>query len=191
MERIAAASRETTPGKVVRPPPARRLLWPIVWAAVMAAGLAAVAVGLSMSARYETRLAELAHESATLQAEIARERQLIALLRDPATGIVALAGLEPARAGRARMIWNAQAGGLLVASGLPQAPAGKTYQLWAIAGKNPPAPAGVFDVDAKGTGRLRVPPLSGPGKVDVFAVTLEPAGGAPAPSGPVYLAGRS
>jgi anti-sigma-K factor RskA len=156
----------------------------------MAAGLAAVAVGLSVSARYETRLAELTHESATLQAEIARERRLIAVLRDPATEIVALAGLEPARTARARMIWNARGGGLLVAAGLPQVPAGKTYQLWAIAGEDPPVSAGVFGVDAGGTGSLRVPPLSGVGKVDVFAVTLEPEGGLPAPSGPMCLAGR-
>ena len=38
---------------------------------------------------------------------------------------------------------------------------------------------------------LRVPPLSGVGKVDVFAVTLEPAGGLSAPSGEMYLAGKS
>ena len=41
--------------------------------------------------------------------------------------------------------------------------------------------AGVFDVDARGAGSLRVPALGGIQKVDVFAVTLEPAGGLPAP----------
>ena len=89
------------------------------------------------------------------------------------------------------MMWNEHAGGLLVAAGLPSAPEGKAYQLWAIVGKNPPVSAGVFTVDTKGTGSLRVPPLSGVGKVDVFAVTLEPAGGLPAPSGQMYLAGKS
>jgi anti-sigma-K factor RskA len=49
----------------------------------------------------------------------------------------------------------------------------------------------VFEVDPAGTGSLRVSPLPGVGKVDVFAVTLEPAGGVAAPSGPMYLAGRS
>jgi len=52
-------------------------------------------------------------------------------------------------------------------------------------------PAGTFTVDAKGTGSLRVPVLAGVGKVAVFAVTLEPAGGLPAPSGQMYLAGKS
>jgi anti-sigma-K factor RskA len=89
------------------------------------------------------------------------------------------------------VIWNERGGGLLVAAGLPPAPAGKTYQLWAIVGKQAPVSAGVFSVDAKGSGSLRVPTLAGVGKVDVFAVTLEPAGGLPAPSGPMYLAGKS
>jgi len=113
------------------------------------------------------------------------------MLRDPGTEIVPLAGLEPAPSARARMIWNERVGGLLVAAGLPPAPAGRTYQLWAIVGKNPPVSAGIFTVDARGTGSLRVSPLGGIRRVDVFAVTLEPAGGLPAPSGPMYLAGKS
>ncbi len=191
MARIAAESREEPPPAVVRPFRARRALWPVVWAAAMAAGIAAVAVGLSVSASYETRLHALAREAAALKADIDRERQFIAVLRDPATEIVALSGLEPAPAARARMFWNEHGGGLLVTAGLPATPSGKTYQLWAIVGKNPPVPAGIFAVDPKGTASLRVPPLSGVGKVDVFAVTLEPAGGLPAPSGQMYLAGKS
>ena len=54
-----------------------------------------------------------------------------------------------------------------------------------------PVSAGVFTVDPKGTGSLRVPPLPGVSRVDVFAVTLEPEGGAPAPTGAMYLAGKA
>ena len=115
----------------------------------------------------------------------------LAILRDPATQIVALSGLEPSPTARARMLWHEKAGGLLVAAGLPPAPAGKAYQLWAIAGKDAPVPAGVFKVDPGGTGSLRVAPLAGVGRVDVFAVTLEPEAGVPAPTGPMYLAGKS
>jgi hypothetical protein len=157
----------------------------------MAAGLAAVAIALSMSARYEERLHALEQEAASLQAELDRQQQIVAILRDPATEIVSMAGLEPAPSARARMIWHATAGGLLVAAGLPPAPPGKTYQLWAIAGKEPPVSAGVFEVDPRGAGSLRVAPLPGVRRVDVFAVTLEPSGGLPAPSGPMYLAGKS
>ena len=51
--------------------------------------------------------------------------------------------------------------------------------------------AGVFSVDASGTGSLSVAPLPGVSAVNAFAVTLEPAGGLPAPSGEMYLLGKS
>jgi anti-sigma-K factor RskA len=191
------AARET----VARPrpsPPSRRTWWPVIWAAAMAAGLAAIAVGLSVSVTYQRRLETLTREASALRGdldrqrtELDRQRALVALVRDPATQIVALAGLEPAPSARARMIWNVREGGLLVAAGLPSAPEGKTYQLWAIAGQSAPVSAGVFDVDARGTGSLQVSPLPGIDKVTVFAVTLEPAGGVPAPSGKMFLAGKS
>jgi anti-sigma-K factor RskA len=200
MRRIAAAPArpsEAVP-RPLSPPERRRSWWPTVWPAAMAAGIAAIAVGLGMSATYQSRLETLAREMSQLrallerqQAEIERERAIVALIRDPATQVVALAGLEPAPSARARMIWNAPQGGLFVAAGLPRTPEGKTYQLWAIAGKGAPVSAGVFDVDAEGRSSLRVPPLAGVASVDVFAVTLEPAGGRPAPSGQMFLAGKS
>jgi anti-sigma-K factor RskA len=49
----------------------------------------------------------------------------------------------------------------------------------------------VFSVDASGTGSLSVRPLPGVATVNTFAVTLEPAGGLPAPSGEMYLLGKS
>jgi len=188
MSRAAGAATRPARAQAERP---RRSWWPALWAGTLAAGLAAVVIALSMSARYEERLGALGREAAALQDELGRQQQIVAILRDPATEIVSLAGLEPAPAARARMIWHATAGGLLVAAGLPPAPAGKAYQLWAIAGNDPPVSAGVFEVDSRGSGSLRVAPLPGIRHVDVFAVTLEPAGGLPAPSGPMYLAGKS
>jgi anti-sigma-K factor RskA len=186
MARVAAQGRAAAPAAATR-----RSWWPAVWTTVLAAGLGAVVVGLSVSASYEKRLDALAREAAALHDTLAREQQVVALVRDPATAIVALNGLEAAPSAHARMLWNPPAGGLLVVAGLPPAPAGKTYQLWAIAGKEPPVSAGVFSVNAQGTGSLRVSSLPGMGTVDVFAVTLEPAGGLPAPSGVMYLAGKS
>ncbi len=169
----------------------RSALWPAIWAGALAAGLAALVVGLSVSITYEKRLIELAKESAALRGQLERQQAVIALVQDPATQVVMLSGLQAAPEAKARMLWHARAGGLLLVNGgLPAAPEGKAYELWAIVGKNAPVPAGVFSVDAKGTGSLRVPPLPGVAQVDVFAVTLEPAGGVPAPTGAMYLAGK-
>ena len=52
-----------------------------------------------------------------------------------------------------------------------------------------PVSAGVFDVGPGGRGRheaASLPPIEGPVTI---AVTVEPAGGLPKPSGPVVLAG--
>ena len=187
MERITAAPAAMRPRPRRRP----RVFWPVVLSGAMAAGLAAVVVGWSVSSTYEKRLDALAREADQLRAELNAQQTVIAILRDPATQVVALAGLPPAPGARARVMWHATAGGVFVATGLPAVPAGKAYQLWAIAGSNAPVSAGVFTVDASGTGSLAVRPLPGVSSVNAFAVTLEPAGGLPAPSGAMYLLGKS
>ena len=193
MERVAAAPPATpTAAAPARPrPPERRVLWPAVLTGAMAAGLAAIVVAWSVSSTYEKRLDALARDADQLKAELRSQQAIIAILRDPATQVVTLAGLAPAPAARARMMWHDKAGGVFLATGLPAAPAGKAYQLWAIAGGNAPVSAGVFTVDAAGAGSLAVRPLPGVTEVSAFAVTLEPAGGLPSPSGEMYLLGKS
>lgn len=174
----------------IKPDGPRRSTWTLVLSGAMAAAIAAIAVGLVVSAAYDKRLTRLIQEQAALSQELERQQSLVALLRDPATQVVALSGLEPAPGAKARMLWHATAGGLLVAQGLPPAPEGKAYELWAIAGKGAPQPAGVFTVDVRGVGSLRVAPIQAAGAVDTFAVTLEPAAGVAAPTGAMYLAGK-
>ncbi|HEX9408868.1 MAG TPA: anti-sigma factor [Methylomirabilota bacterium] len=173
-----------------RSAPPHRSLWTVVAVGAMAAGVAAIAVGFAVSTVYDRRIGQLAQEQTELKRELARQESLVTILRDPATQIVALSGLAPAPEAKARVLWHATAGGLLVAQGLPPAPAGKAYELWAIAGTGAPMPAGVFAVDAKGVGSLRVAPLKSGGPPDTFAVTLEPAGGVAAPTGSMYLVGK-
>jgi len=187
----------------------------LAWTASMAlaAGIAAVVSGSWVRARLD----QLAGETAGLRAELAAQVQTVselrrkldeqektltlvkaqaaeqertlALLGDPETRLVSLAGLAPRPQAQGRIIWNARAGGLLVAADLPPPPAGKVYELWAIAGGKP-LPAGLFTVDAEGKASLAVAPLAGVATVDVFAVTLEPAGGVQSPTGAMYLASK-
>jgi len=193
MARMDTESRARAPltrALSVRPAPGRRSLWTVVSVGAMAAGLAAIGVGLAVSTVYDRRISQLAQEQTLLKQELGRQETLLTILRNPATRVVALSGLPPAPEAKARILWHATAGGVLVAQGLPPAPEGKTYVLWAIAGKGAPVPAGVFAVDAKGVGSLRVAPLQSGEVLDAFAVTLEPAGGVPAPTGSMYLVGK-
>ena len=126
---------------------------------------------------------------ATLQGEVVERDATLHLLSTPQVSLVRLAGLSPSPGASARLLWNPQARtGVLLTSGLPQTPRNRVYELWAIAG-NEPVPAGIFDVDAAGHAFLRLPPLPGPKHFDKFAVTLEPAGGVPKPTGPMHLLG--
>jgi len=100
--------------------------------------------------------------------------------------VVELRGAGPGAEATARLIWNDKAGGDLLVANLPPAPAGKAYELWTLGGPAP-RPAAVFQVDASGRAVQRVEPAAG---ASGFAVTLEPAAGSPAPTGPVVLAAR-
>jgi len=110
---------------------------------------------------------------------------VIDLLRDPATRVVALRAAGVNAEAWGRLIWHEASGGYLLVANVPAAPTGKVYELWTISGGQP-RPAGVFTVDASGRATHPVAPTRAP--VEVFAVTLEPAGGVPAPTGPVVLA---
>jgi hypothetical protein len=126
---------------------------------------------------------------ATLEGEVGERDAALRLLSTPQASVVRLAGLAPSPGASARLLWNPLArAGVLLTSGLPQIPRDRIYELWAIAG-NEPVPAGIFDVDATGHAFLRLPPLPDLKRFDKFAVTLEPAGGLPKPTGPMYLLG--
>jgi anti-sigma-K factor RskA len=161
--------------------PSARSEW-LRWAAVSAVAVVAGAglTGMYVATRYEARIGQMVRETITQ-----RER-LYELLRDPATRAIDLRGLDPVQAS-GRVVWNEAKGGLLFVSGLPPAPAGKAYELWTITGGTP-RPAGLFHVDDRGRATHRVDATDR--TVDVFAVTLEPEAGVPAPTGPIVLASR-
>ncbi|MBI4628388.1 MAG: anti-sigma factor [Candidatus Rokubacteria bacterium] len=177
---------------------ARRSPW-VGWVAAAVAVIAVAAfTGGFVAARYEARLGQMARETIRIREQLQRDvavlrdqigvyRSAVELLRDPATQVVSLRGLGPSAAATGRVVWHAVAGGHLVVANLPRAPEGKAYELWTI-GEGAPQPAGLFQVDAQGRGSRRVEPVAGGAPVKVFAVTLEPEGGVPAPTGPMVLA---
>jgi anti-sigma-K factor RskA len=120
---------------------------------------------------------------------LAREGGLRTLVSYPEARLVDLGPLPAAPRARARVVFNSKTrDAILIASGLEPAPEGKGYEVWVI-GKAAPVPAGVFQVDAKGNAVHRLPKVAEVEGVKTFAVTLEPAGGVPAPTGPMVLAG--
>jgi hypothetical protein len=88
----------------------------------------------------------------------------------------------------AQVLWSRTRGVVLSGSRLPGPGPEKTYQLWLVTGSQSSVSAGVFVPDATGRATLVVDPapkVAGP--VVGAAITLEPAGGRPTPSGQMLL----
>ena len=111
------------------------------------------------------------------------------MLFAPDTLRVDLAGQAGAPASTARAFMSRHSGLAFAANQLPALPADKVYQLWVVPQDRPPVSAGLLAPDASGHASLffempaDVPPPA------VLAVTVEPAGGVPAPTGDKVLVG--
>jgi Anti-sigma-K factor rskA len=141
-------------------------------------------------ARLSAALTETRAQLDVTRTELAEARSESSLLASPDVRTAQLAGTELAASARARLAFDERTGAaVLTAANLPPAPAGKAYQLWYIAEGRPPTPGPVFASDAEGRAELRetIPPAGR--RAAVFAVTLEPASGSPAPTGEIYLKG--
>jgi len=101
-----------------------------------------------------------------------------------------LHGLEKAPDAAAKIFWMKNTTGevYIDPSNLPDAPAGKQYQFWAIVdGK--PVDGGLIVTSKKGD-KFRIQKMKAFGKAEAFAVTLEPRGGMPQPTGDMYVMGK-
>ena len=134
------------------------------------------------------QIAELNQKISDVQAQLERERQERELLASPASFIKALAGTNEIPTAKARLVFDPKTGqALLYVEGLPAAPKGKAYQIWFISDPKHPAPGKTFETDQSGKGVLRDEIPAQNLKAGVFAVTLEPIGGSPAPTGSILL----
>lgn len=130
-----------------------------------------------------------AAERGTLDARHAADEAQAALAVLAAPDLVVdLAGRPAAPRATARALWSRQRGMVFTTAGLPPAPAGRVYQVWVVTGQAPVS-AGLLAADPSGgvTAFFRTPADIAPPVA--VAVTLEPAGGVPAPTGEMYLVG--
>jgi len=88
----------------------------------------------------------------------------------------------------ARVLYNSRRGMLVYNGHLPPPVSGKSYQLWLVPMNGAPISAGVFN-PAEGEMSSMMAKVPAGISAKTFAVTLEPAGGMPAPTGPMILVG--
>jgi anti-sigma-K factor RskA len=172
----------------------------LAYAACVAIATAAVLYAMNLRTRVESLEARLEVAQTRLAAadramvdarRVAFETQsAMAVLAASDLTRVDLQGAPAAPQAAGRALWSRQSGMVFAANNLPPLPAGKIYQVWLVAG-GPPVSAGLIapDETGRGVGIFRTPvDVTGPVTV---AVTIEPEGGVPAPTGAFYLTGRS
>lgn len=203
---LSTSTAVGAPAMVVQRPSA----WP-AWLATAAALIAALGVGfyaLNLRGRVDTMASDIASANArassaeqqlvqlrqalgVAESETQKVRLQAAVLIAPDMARIDLAGQPVAPGAAARAFWSRQKGMVFAASQLPALPAGKVYQLWVVPGGAGAAPisAGLLTPDASGGVTLQIAtPPDIPTPV-ALAVTLEPAGGVPAPTGEKFLVG--
>jgi hypothetical protein len=176
--------------------------WPLLAAAAV---LAVVAVwGLVRQARLGTEIERLRGERQQLaaradslerrlaqaQAESERLARTLSIIAAPGVESVRLAGMGANHSAAGRTYVNTtDRKAVFYAFGLPALGPDKTYQLWYIDDQEHDISAGVFDVDARGKAVLVVDAALPVEHIQGWAVTIEPRGGRPQPTGPMALAG--
>jgi len=139
--------------------------------------------------RLQRQVEVLSREVGRMRTDVQQAKQDLQVIAAPGVQAVNLAGLGPSPGARGRTYVNPSTrDALFYAFDLPALPADKTYQLWFIAGDKPVS-AGTFAVDPRGTASLRVERVADVPQIQAWAVTIEPRGGVPQPTGAMVLKG--
>lgn len=134
-------------------------------------------------------LAKREQETAGLRKAVAQRDDMLTFLKSAHVKVVSLSGVESAKAAGAFLLYDKDTKkAFFYAFNMPPLPVGKTYQLWAIVDK--PISAGTFGTDSGHKSRVVLTNLPDLSRASKLAVSVEPAGGRPQPTGSIYLAGQ-
>jgi len=191
MARVRAEAQEG------RSPSASSMGWRIAAAAAVAAILGAFVTGTIVARRGAAVVAELhdrldrqSAELADLRRQVFQAKDSIRMASAPGVHVFDLAGQKGAEQASARVFWDPKgATWQLYAANLGAPPTGKTYQLWLITPTRKIS-AGTFSEGGttEALGQVRVPDDAG--TVVAAAITDEPSGGSPQPTGSILLLGK-
>ena len=141
--------------------------------------------------RLTQELAAQENDLTSLRAALAAAHESLAVVQDPALRMIELKQTPDASPAEAHaLIGSGTRRALFYAFDLPPAPTDKAYELWWITEKQGPVNAGVFHPDDRGLGRVEGVVPADAGAIQAAAVTIEPAGGVPKPTGPMVLLGK-
>src|SRR5690348_2759460 len=164
------------------------------WTAILLpiAAVLAVATFLLWNAnrRLDSQLAALRVSAKQQERQLQDARDITGLITARDTITVTLAPQPSIPRGTAHVMYNTKMGMLMYEGQIPPAPAAKSYQLWLVPASGNPISCGVFNpIGGESDHWMTKFPKGIEPKV--FAVTLEPSGGMPQPTGPKVLVGAA
>jgi len=192
MRQLSAEAEGREPS-IPEPAPARAVFGANWWTAIFAPAAAALALATVLLwvsnnrlndqiDRQRAQLQELKHQTDEINAllELASARDTVS---------VSLAPSPEAHGATAHVLYNARMGKMFYSDTMTTAaPPDKSFQLWLVPMSGNPVSAGILTPEPGVGSRMMVTmPPGMPAKA--FAVTIEPAGGMPEPTGPKILVG--
>lgn len=160
------------------------------WGAI-AAMLILTFAAVLLFVQSQRELRRLQTQTFELQKQLERQREVLRALASPDHITIKLTGQGPASEARAQIVWDRQAGRwVMEAHNLPQLSHQQTFQLWFVT-KDAKVSAGTFTADGSGSGFLATGVPKELTDIAAAAVSIEPAGGAPQPSGAICLLGAT
>jgi anti-sigma-K factor RskA len=163
---------------------------------VLLVGLGSYVLSLNGNLKSQQGALALAHDRILeLQDSLSQKEALLEVIRSREMQLVVLSGTDNNPAGYGKILWDPERKTAVLQVSLPPQPDGTDYQLWVIRDQKP-VDAGVFQVSAKGEdlrtdGLYKIDRLVETDKrhINAFAVTVEPKGGVPQPTGKMVLLG--
>ncbi len=195
---IAPPPRAVTPDAQVIPiTAARRRSTVVPWLAAAASLVLLIGVGMYAAslrgrlATVEERYRVAARERSELERRLSEREATLAAVSSPAARVIEMAAARPA-APSGRMFWDPSTNRwTFFAHNLPAVREGREYQLWLITTDQRRIPAGTFRPDQGGGAVVQATYALAADSLAAVAVTEEPAGGLPQPSGAIVIAGAA
>ena len=192
MQQVRATVEDRSPARPRREPERAGWLFGNWWNAVLVPAGVALAIATvflwTENRQLDRQLAGLRATMQDQQTQLQQARDVTGLITAHDTITVALAQQPGMPSGNAHVMYNAKMGMLMYEGEISPAPAAKSYQLWLVPASGNPISAGVFNpVNGRADHwMMKVPEGI---TLKAFAVSLEPAGGMPHPTGPMVLVG--
>jgi anti-sigma-K factor RskA len=183
----SGASASAATGVTPEPVGGIRRWWAILVPVASALALATILLWLH-NVQLDRQLAELRNTAQQQQKQLDEARHMADLLAARDTVVVPLWEQKTPTTVGARVVYNAHEGMMMYDGMLPPAPADKSYQLWLVPMNGAPISAGVFNPKSGQMSHMMMKVPAGLTAKE-FAVSLEPAGGMPQPTGPMVLVG--